>query len=66
MCLIDSEAGCTPFAAAIIGELFPAEVRASALGIYNFGIYFGYSISFAFGNFLYKADILHEVSGWLL
>ena len=32
------------------------------MGIYNFGIYFGYSISYAFGNFLYEANIMGEVS----
>lgn len=55
------EAGCTPFAAAMIGDMFPAEVRGSALGIYNFGIYFGYSLSYAFGNFLYEANIMNQV-----
>ena len=56
------EAGCTPFAAAIIAEMFTPELRGSAMGIYNFGIYFGYSISYAFGNFLYEANIMGEVS----
>lgn len=31
------------------------------MGIYNFGIYFGYSMSYAFGNFLYDANIMDEV-----
>jgi len=56
------EAGCTPFAAAIIAEMFSPELRGSAMGIYNFGIYFGYSMSYAFGNFLYEANIMGE--GW--
>ena len=61
------EAGCTPFAAVIIGEMFAPELRGSAMGIYNFGIYFGYSLSYAFGNFLYNANIMGEVSNcWFL
>ncbi|KAF6023363.1 hypothetical protein EB796_018320 [Bugula neritina] len=56
------EAGCTPFAAVIIAEMFDTELRGSAMGIYNFGIYFGYSMSYAFGNFLYDANIMDE--GW--
>lgn len=59
--LFYSEAGCTPFAAALIGEMFSAELRGSAMGIYNFGIYFGYSLSYAFGNFLYEANIQNQV-----
>jgi len=42
--------------------MFTSDLRASAMGIYNFGIYFGYSMSYAFGNFLYEANILGEVS----
>ena len=60
-----SEAGCTPFAAAIIAEMFSPELRGSAMGIYNFGIYFGYSMSYAFGNFLYEANIMGEVRPWI-
>lgn len=60
------EAGCTPFAASLIAELFAPELRGSAMGIYNFGIYFGYSMSYAFGNFLYEANIFNEVGYVLL
>ena len=56
------EAGCTPFAASMIADYFPKQSRALALGVYNWGIYIGYSMSYAFGNFITKADINHQ--GW--
>jgi MFS family permease len=43
-------AGCSPFALSIIGDYFPTELRGTAIGIYYFGIYIGYSLSFAIGN----------------
>ncbi|XP_074655462.1 MFS-type efflux pump MSMEG_3705-like [Tubulanus polymorphus] len=46
------EAGCTPFAASMIADLFTQELRASAMGVYNWGIYTGYSMSYALGNFI--------------
>ena len=55
------EAGCTPFAASILTDYFPAETRGLALGIYNFGIYFGYSLAYAFGNFVSLANINGQV-----
>ena len=45
-----SEAGCTPMASSIIYDYFEEALRASALGIYSWGIYTGYSLSFAIGN----------------
>ena len=44
------EGGCTPFAVSIIGDYFPATMRATALGVYNLGIYVGYSLAFALGT----------------
>ncbi|EDO26349.1 predicted protein, partial [Nematostella vectensis] len=32
-------------------------LRGTALGVYNWGIYLGYSMSYAFGNYITKADI---------
>ncbi|KAJ8300638.1 hypothetical protein KUTeg_022157 [Tegillarca granosa] len=57
-----NEAGCTPFAASIIADYFNAESRGFALGIYNWGIYMGYSMSYAFGNFITEANINNQ--GW--
>ncbi|XP_037775569.1 protein spinster homolog 1-like [Penaeus monodon] len=36
---------------------FPQSKRALALGIFNWGIYFGYGLSYAVGNFITGADI---------
>ncbi|ESO86450.1 hypothetical protein LOTGIDRAFT_220749 [Lottia gigantea] len=56
------EAGCTPFAASIISDYFIASQRGTALGIYNWGIYTGYSMSYAIGNFITLANINNQ--GW--
>lgn len=45
-----SAAGCTPFAVSIIGDYFSADLRGTAISIYYFGIYIGYSLAFAIGN----------------
>ncbi|XP_072045497.1 MFS-type efflux pump MSMEG_3705-like [Amphiura filiformis] len=56
------EAGCTPFASSIIADYFSEDIRGSALGVYNMGIYIGYSLSYAFGNFITDANINGQ--GW--
>ncbi|XP_068695017.1 MFS-type efflux pump MSMEG_3705-like [Montipora foliosa] len=56
------EAGCTPFASSLIVDYFPETLRGSALGVYNWGIYIGYSMAFAFGNFITQANI--DGKGW--
>ncbi|XP_071948158.1 protein spinster homolog 1-like [Antedon mediterranea] len=50
-----AEAGCTPFAASIITDYFAEDMRGFAIGIYNWGIYMGYSMSYAVGNFITDA-----------
>jgi MFS family permease len=49
-----SQAGCNPLATSLIAEYFIIELRGAALGIYNWGIYTGYSLSFAIGNQIIK------------
>lgn len=44
------EAGCNPIATSLISDYFSEDLRGSALGIYNWGIYTGYSMSIAIGN----------------
>ncbi|XP_077986710.1 MFS-type efflux pump MSMEG_3705-like [Glandiceps talaboti] len=56
------EAGCTPFATSLIADYFDASQRGSALGVYNWGIYLGFSLSFAVGNFITQANINGQ--GW--
>lgn len=56
------EAGCTPFVASMLTDIYPAELRGTALGIYNWGIYMGYSMSYALGNLITAANINGQ--GW--
>nr|CAH0100929.1 unnamed protein product [Daphnia galeata] len=56
------EAGCTPFATSLIADYFGQELRGLAMGVYNWGIYTGYSLSYALGNFITDANINNQ--GW--
>lgn len=60
------ESGCGPFAVSILTDYFTPETRGFALGIYNWGIYFGYSMSYAFGNFISLANINGQVSSLIV
>ena len=60
--LFSREAGCTPFAVSLIADYFSEGLRATAMGVYNFGIYTGYSLSYALGNFITSANINDQVS----
>lgn len=57
-----SQSGCTPFAASLISDYFSEQLRGAALGVYNWGIYTGYSMSFALGNLITQANINGQ--GW--
>lgn len=48
------QAGCNPLATSLIADYFSAELRGSAISVYNWGIYTGYSLSFAIGNQILK------------
>ncbi|MDB2668252.1 MFS transporter [Alphaproteobacteria bacterium] len=52
------EAGCSPSAHSIISDLYPAEQRATALGIYSLGIPLG----IMFG--LFVGGAMEEAFGW--
>jgi len=41
----------------LIADYFAVELRGSALGVYNWGIYTGYSLSFAIGNSILTAHV---------
>ncbi|XP_064395524.1 MFS-type efflux pump MSMEG_3705-like isoform X2 [Halichondria panicea] len=43
-------AGCSPFAVSILADYYPPEFRGTSVGFYYWGIYIGYSLSFAIGN----------------
>jgi MFS family permease len=49
------EAGCTPVASAIIADYFQPANRGAAMGVYNWGIYMGYSIAYGPGNAIASA-----------
>uniref|UniRef100_A0A0P4WHA3 Major facilitator superfamily (MFS) profile domain-containing protein n=1 Tax=Scylla olivacea TaxID=85551 RepID=A0A0P4WHA3_SCYOL len=51
------ESSFTPVCSSMISDLFPESIRALALGIFNWGIYLGYGLSYAVGNFVTAADI---------
>ncbi|XP_028410997.1 uncharacterized protein LOC114533625 isoform X2 [Dendronephthya gigantea] len=59
------EAGCTPFASSLIADYFDETLRASAMGVYNWGIYIGYSLSYALGNFIVDANIDGKSWRWV-
>jgi len=48
------QAGCNPLATSLIADYFSVELRGSAISVYNWGIYTGYSLSFAIGNQILK------------
>lgn len=60
VCMIKRQAGCNPIATSLIADYFAIDLRGAALGIYNWGIYSGYSASFAIGN-----QILKHLVGFL-
>jgi len=53
---------CRPASGAIIAEIFSANYRGVANGIFSWGVYYGYGLAFVFGIYITKADILGY--GW--
>ncbi|XP_064086730.1 protein spinster-like isoform X2 [Macrobrachium nipponense] len=51
------ESAFSPVCSSMISDMFPESQRAMALGIFNWGIYFGYGLSYAVGNFITQANI---------
>ena len=47
-----AESACTPLAGSLISDYFPKETRATALGIYNWGIYTGFSLAQGAANLM--------------
>ena len=52
------EAGCSPPAHSMISDLYPPERRATALSVYNVGVYVGVLVGFVLGGFL------NDIVGW--
>lgn len=57
MFLFCREFGCGSFVVFILIDYFILEIRGFVLGIYNWGIYFGYSMFYVFGNFILFVNI---------
>ena len=53
-----AESACTPLAGSLISDRFPKETRATALGIYNWGIYTGFSLAQG------AANVMTEYLSW--
>ena len=56
------EAACQIVPASLVSTLFPQSQHGSALGLVNWGIYFGYGTSYVIGNYVPVLDILGQ--GW--
>lgn len=55
------EAACTPLTASIVADMFGKRSRGLAMSVFNWGIYVGYGLAFAVGNYVPEADILGQV-----
>ena len=49
----------------IIFPILMQSLRGTAIGVYNWGIYIGYSMSYALGNFITTADIGGKSWRWV-
>ncbi|XP_078495077.1 cis,cis-muconate transport protein-like [Ciona intestinalis] len=58
------ESACTPLTSSIVVDLFEPRIRGSAMSFFNWGIYFGYGLAFAIGNYLTDANILGMSWRW--
>lgn len=57
------EAVLRPAAGSMIPELFTPALRGTANGIFSWGIYWGYGLTFTLGNYLSPLDLFGQ-SGW--
>ena len=54
---IDSEAACSPIGVSLLSDLFHPRHRGTATGIFHWGIYFGYGLSYTIGVYVTRADV---------
>lgn len=52
------EAACRPSSGSLIAEMFDTSTRGVANGIFSWGVYIGYGLTFTLGNYLAPADLL--------
>ena len=57
------EAACRPASGSLIAEMFDPSTRGVANGIFSWGVYIGYGLTFVLGNNLGKMDIF-GYNGW--
>ena len=58
ICFIYREAALRPAAGSMIPEIFTPSLRGTANGIFSWGIYWGYGLTFTLGNYLAPLDLL--------
>ena len=51
------EAALRPAAGSMIPEIFESSIRGTANGIFSWGIYWGYGMTFTLGNYLAPLDL---------
>jgi len=57
------EAALRPAAGSMIPEIFGSSIRGTANGIFSWGIYWGYGLTFTLGNYLAPLDLFGN-NGW--
>ena len=55
---LNREAAIRPAAGSMIAEIFVPVLRGTANGIFNWGIYWGFGLTFTLGNYLAPLDLL--------
>ena len=55
------EAALRPAAGSMIPEIFESSIRGTANGIFSWGIYWGYGLTFTLGNYLAPLDLFGYV-----
>ena len=53
-----------PLSASIVGDIFDQQSRGFAMSVFNWGIYYGYGLAFAVGNYVTEANILGQVCSY--
>ena len=61
--LFSSEAACRPASGSLIAEMFNPETRGVANGIFSWGVYIGYGLTFTIGNY-FGFTTMFGFDGW--
>ncbi len=52
------ESACSPIGVSLISDLFPPDRRGTANGVFHWGIYFGFGLSYVVGVYMSKCVTL--------